>query len=252
MKSIEKNDVILHIFSDVHIDCWLNFQNMQISSYYDLFKFDENYIKDNNVLCLYAGDSGNGARYWNYFNGVLAEVYGEENFISVKGNHDYYDDMSILINEDAEFHEKHGLKIGTATLWTSFWGSVDHIQNYSNTNCYSRILGLKSQLVHDVNRKQCEQLKNMGELDIVVTHFGPSKKSISDKYLTDVYNNPYFCDDNDQLVQDISPKLFVHGHTHSYCNYTIGNTRVICNPIGYPKENRDTFSISPVEYVIPR
>jgi predicted phosphodiesterase len=33
------------------------------------------------------------------------------------------------------------------------------------------------------------------------------------------------------------PKLIVHGHTHDPCDYMIGETRVICNPRGYPAEH---------------
>jgi predicted phosphodiesterase len=30
--------------------------------------------------------------------------------------------------------------------------------------------------------------------------------------------------------------VWIHGHTHTPCQYVVGDTRVICNPIGYPRE----------------
>jgi hypothetical protein len=33
------------------------------------------------------------------------------------------------------------------------------------------------------------------------------------------------------------PKLWIHGHTHDSFDYMVGETRVICHPKGYPKEN---------------
>jgi hypothetical protein len=32
------------------------------------------------------------------------------------------------------------------------------------------------------------------------------------------------------------PRLWVHGHTHTTCDYELGSTRVACNPYGYPHE----------------
>jgi len=31
--------------------------------------------------------------------------------------------------------------------------------------------------------------------------------------------------------------LLLHGHVHRSLDYTIGNTRVVCNPKGYANEN---------------
>ena len=36
--------------------------------------------------------------------------------------------------------------------------------------------------------------------------------------------------------RDLQPKLWIHGHTHDRCDYAIGNTRVVANPLGYPTE----------------
>jgi hypothetical protein len=33
-------------------------------------------------------------------------------------------------------------------------------------------------------------------------------------------------------------KAWIHGHTHDEFDYTIGITKVLCNPRGYPKENQ--------------
>jgi Icc-related predicted phosphoesterase len=32
------------------------------------------------------------------------------------------------------------------------------------------------------------------------------------------------------------PALWLHGHTHGSCDYKLGDTRVVCNPMGYPGE----------------
>ena len=35
-----------------------------------------------------------------------------------------------------------------------------------------------------------------------------------------------------------APKLWIHGHTHERCDYQLGTTRVVANPLGYPNELR--------------
>ena len=42
------------------------------------------------------------------------------------------------------------------------------------------------------------------------------------------------------------PKLIVHGHTHRRMDYMLGDTRVICNPRGYPGENEWYKNYQPV------
>ena len=49
--------------------------------------------------------------------------------------------------------------------------------------------------------------------------------------------NPYFCNNLDNFILDTKPFLWIHGHTHSEFDYFLGDTRVICNPLGYPGEN---------------
>ena len=46
-------------------------------------------------------------------------------------------------------------------------------------------------------------------------------------------------------VHDLRPKLWIHGHTHDRCDYVIGDTRVIANPFGYPKELRSNEMFEP-------
>jgi hypothetical protein len=47
--------------------------------------------------------------------------------------------------------------------------------------------------------------------------------------------NCYFVCDVEHLMNN-RPKLWVHGHTHSSCDYVLGAARVVSNPFGYPRE----------------
>jgi len=50
--------------------------------------------------------------------------------------------------------------------------------------------------------------------------------------------NEYFTTSMEAYMHGV--KLWIHGHTHDSFDYNIGDTRVVCNPVGYYKEN-DTW-----------
>lgn len=68
--------------------------------------------------------------------------------------------------------------------------------------------------------------------DIVITHMAPSSASITETYRGDMLNRFYHTELSD-LILDHEPKLWIHGHMHESLDYTLGSTRVICNPLGY-------------------
>ena len=41
------------------------------------------------------------------------------------------------------------------------------------------------------------------------------------------------------------PKLWIHGHSHDRCDYLLGKTRVVGNPLGYPNEVRSLEAFEP-------
>jgi predicted phosphodiesterase len=67
---------------------------------------------------------------------------------------------------------------------------------------------------------------------VVITHHLPSLRSVAKRFENDALN-PAFASHLDALVERSGAALWIHGHTHDSCDYTIGATRVICNPRGY-------------------
>ena len=83
--------------------------------------------------------------------------------------------------------------------------------------------------------KKC--IKETSEDIIVVTHFAPSKKAISNKYKNNELN-PYFVTDLEKFIENNKRiKLWIHGHVHNQCSYNVGDCKVVCNPFGYFGEN---------------
>ena len=69
---------------------------------------------------------------------------------------------------------------------------------------------------------------------VVITHMAPTFRSVAARYADDV-TSAAFASRLDGLVAQAD--LWVHGHMHDSCDYTVGNARVVCNPCGYVKRS---------------
>lgn len=65
---------------------------------------------------------------------------------------------------------------------------------------------------------------------VVVTHMAPSKQSVAMQYETE-FSSAAYASNLDHLAKKAD--LWVHGHTHTSFDYTIGKCRVVTNPQGY-------------------
>lgn len=71
---------------------------------------------------------------------------------------------------------------------------------------------------------------------IVMTHFCPSEKSISDKYLkgNDVYLNASYASNMEKfIINNPRIKYWICGHVHHEHEYEIGQCKIISCPYGY-------------------
>lgn len=75
---------------------------------------------------------------------------------------------------------------------------------------------------------------------IVVTHHLPHYGSVAEQHVGSELN-PAFVSDLDDVIEAGKPRLWVHGHTHTGCDYMAHETRIVCNPLGYPNEAFTNF-----------
>lgn len=66
---------------------------------------------------------------------------------------------------------------------------------------------------------------------VVVSHHCPHPNSILERFRGDTIN-PAFTSDLSDLIETYRPDLWIHGHTHASFDYTVGDTRILCNPRG--------------------
>lgn len=208
--------------------------------------------------------------------GTAFERFKGKQVVMVVGNHEYYgqsypnhlnelrENASLFNN--VHFMENQAVEISGVvflgcTMWTDFklfeggpyaglYSRLEAIHEagacmndyrkimYYGSEGYRKLLpGDTVQLHLDSVRWLREQFNvHKDKKIVVVTHSGPSFKSVSPAYKKDVLSAA-FASNLDSLVEQSGAVLWVHGHSHDYCDYTIGKTRVVCNPHGYPFEN---------------
>jgi len=79
-----------------------------------------------------------------------------------------------------------------------------------------------------------------GRKVVIVTHHAPSRESIPPEFEGDAFN-PAFASDMGRFIAESEARIWIHGHIHRCCDYTVGKTRVLANPRGYPTESREGF-----------
>ena len=210
------------------------------------------------------------ARYREFFQHVNDRW---PHVIYVMGNHEYYSGRwdrtaEVLRQEMLHYPNIHfcdqdrvvlddTVFLGVS-LWTDFNGgdpidmlsmpdlmndysSITEKQTRNGTDVYHK---LRPQTVLDKHRSDLEWLRVQLSLDkrktVVVGHHCPSHSSIHYTYQQPRYRtmNGAFTSNLDEFILDHTHiAMWTHGHTHHVFDYQIGDTRVVCNPLGYPGEH---------------
>jgi Icc-related predicted phosphoesterase len=158
---------------------------------------------------------------------------------------DLLDDRAIKID---------GVRFLGATLWTDMqmrphWMSFDDaVRGAMRMNDYratktgagggkDRLRPRDTIYAHRQSRKFIEDTLAVpfdGET-VVVTHHAPSRQSLRNPEALSDLDWCYASDLESIMTGPDAPTLWIHGHIHKNQDYTIGGTRVVCNPRGYPK-----------------
>lgn len=202
-------------------------------------------------------------KYRKFFKQVSQEF---ETVLYVMGNHEHYNGRwsrtADVLNEECARHgniflmEKHKHVINDvvflgATLWSDLNGydPLTELTVRDMMNDYKVITQDLNGQYHKLtpattaatHRATVEWLKMQLELDkrktVVIGHHAPSRQSIHPRFANQVHMNGAFASSLDDMMLDTDHvAVWVHGHVHDTHDYVIGNTRVLCNPHGYPRE----------------
>jgi Icc-related predicted phosphoesterase len=67
---------------------------------------------------------------------------------------------------------------------------------------------------------------------VVVTHHAPHPRSVHHRF-SDRPSSAAYASDLTWLMERHKPEFWLHGHVHDSFDYVVGDTRIICNPMGY-------------------
>lgn len=199
------------------------------------------------VLVL-AGDIASGPRLPARLAAVAAKF---PDVLYVHGNHEFYhsDRATVLARTAVAVERTPHLRFldcdvteigGERFLGTPLWFRRAPGAPESWLTDFAVIDGYRS-WVYEENARALRFLEaELRPGDIVVTHHLPAPPSVHPVYRGEPSNAFFLCDVS-SLILARRPKLWIHGHTHIGCNYSIGETRVICNPRGYPGQTGTRF-----------
>lgn len=260
----------IRIMSDLHMEF----------EFYPIPKCDD----DSDTILVIAGDIAVADKPYTYKQ-LLPDLSDRfHTVLYVFGNHEYYRGSLITarskiqqVIDDEELHNviimendiyrRGDVSFIGATLWTDYDNNnpmtMLHAEGIMNDYKVIRTGNAKAPYLMKARALDMYQMfltskeyifskideeKNAGQRVCVITHHGPSFQSIASVDAGDPSNGAYVSNlDNDILNSE--PDVWIHGHTHFHHDYYIGDTRVICNPKGYPGEqSRSRFE--PEFYVI--
>jgi predicted phosphodiesterase len=67
---------------------------------------------------------------------------------------------------------------------------------------------------------------------VVVTHYLPHRSSVASRFVEDRLTPGFVTLVPEEVIR--RSDVWIHGHTHDTMAYQLGETRVVCNPRGYP------------------
>jgi Icc-related predicted phosphoesterase len=178
--------------------------------------------------------------------------------IYVYGNHDYYNNtgpaaefkiksvlpanVTILQNEELTID---GVHFFGGTMWfPRVTNPLEDINKFGMSD-FHLISGLESWVYKDNAQFIDRGRKLVKPETIVITHHLPHPQSIAPQFRSSSLN-PWFLSDQTRMIAINKPRLWLHGHTHCACDYTIYNTHVVCHPYGYPRERAILGPYKPV------
>jgi hypothetical protein len=65
----------------------------------------------------------------------------------------------------------------------------------------------------------------------------PAPGSVPERFARSTMNAFFVCDMTSN-ISERQPKIWIHGHSHDRCDYLLGRTRVVANPLVPWKRNK--------------
>jgi predicted phosphodiesterase len=227
----------LHVLSDLHLEHRRDWRDLVDRIPSDL---GEVMVMAGDVLCLAAEEESAE---------MLARLRSKaRHVLYVLGNHEHYRcelqaakavaadlcaGAGVRLLDETTL-ELEGRRFLGCTLWFSF-DDTAHAHRHLLTDF--RLIAGFEEAVYEENRRAVAFLDaGVRPGDIVVTHHLPARDGVAPHFKREPYVHlaPFFANACEDLVTRGEAALWIHGHMHVPCDWRLGATRIVCNPIGYP------------------
>ena len=75
---------------------------------------------------------------------------------------------------------------------------------------------------------------------LIMTHHAPTAASVNEKFKNNPLNGAFYSNLEDIILNNPNIEYWFHGHMHDSITYEVGGCTVMCNPRGYPGNERRT------------
>lgn len=197
-------------------------------------------------VCVLAGDIAYPSQLNKVFD-FLSKKF--KHVIYVYGNHEYWENGLVSVDPPDNIHVLNNSAItidGQRYIGSTLWFPFDPLNQLFEKNMPDfNIPDFRSWIYIFASECAAYLKENMQPGDIVVTHHLPSYRCV-DKIFQGSQLNRFFVHPMENEILDSNPKLWIHGHTHHSLDITIDDTRVVCNPVGYPGSLNKQFAFKTI------
>lgn len=231
------------------------------------FPQNQEYVEDTGMpvtgdILLLAGDitylQGSFSGFAALFLREVSRRYRQ--VLLVPGNHEYYaggdirkdgDSWELLPYPNVGYYHNRVVRIDDtdfilSTLWSriseagerAVWGSLN---DFRRIECDGVLLRPKE---YNEEHDRCLRFIREAVVQsdaphvVVVTHHAPSLHTVAPEHLTSPMRTA-FATDLDTFIADSRIDYWVYGHSHTNIDCQVGQTKIVCNQLGYVSHHED-------------
>lgn len=239
----------IKLLSDLH---------MEMGYLYSYKKHDEDVV-------VLAGDI---SAYNKHYKHILYQIPDDMPIILIAGNHEYYGSSIQTVNGKLNELAARNPNVHFLNNTSCVIGGIDFFGGIMRTDLsldgdIEKSVHYAGQYINDFRHTEVDATGRLftpqdhiaefklfeqelikwldtprSDPKVVLSHFIPHPEAIATKYLGSPVN-PYFTQDMSKYMGWKGAWMF--GHTHTSFDFMEGDTRVVCNPKGYGRENEMGF-----------
>ena len=186
----------------------------------------------------------------------LSQKYSQ--VLIVPGNHEFYayndikaygDSWQIELRPNIHYYYNKVVHIGdTDFILSTLWSKLDPLQEKKIQQGMSDFyqIGYNGEWLtpryYNEEYENCVRFireaveKSTADKIVVVTHHAPSLQTVAPQHQNSILRSA-FASDLEELIKNSRIDYWVYGHSHTNIDCQVGQTKIVCNQLGYVSSN---------------